>query len=56
MPKYSAVVRFNVLEFEAADKETADKIVNELIDDFSHVDTAVAWDDVDWITYQEGIV
>ena len=53
MGKYSATVRFIVLEFEATDTENANDIVNELIDDLAQVDTAVAWDDVDWVLEEE---
>ena len=53
MGRYYATVRFDVLEFEADNKANANKIINELIDDFSHVDTAIGWDNVDWTLYQE---
>lgn len=54
MGKYSATVRFEVLDFEAASKEVADKIVDEMITDLSQVDTAVGWDNVDWVITEGG--
>ena len=53
MTKYYAVVRFETLEFEADTEEHANEIVNELIEDFSGVDTNIGWDNVDWTLYQE---
>lgn len=49
MAKYTAVVRFEVLEFEADSTEQADFVVDSLINDLGSVDTKVAWDNVDWI-------
>jgi hypothetical protein len=48
MATYYAVVSFTVLDFVAETKELAEKIVNELIDDLSDVDTAVGWDNVEF--------
>lgn len=53
MATYSARVYFTVLEFEADSPEHANKVLDELIDDFSQVDTAVGWDDVDWTLTEE---
>jgi len=47
MGKYSASVRFEVLEFEADSVDVANDILNEMIDDLAQVDTAVGWDNVD---------
>jgi hypothetical protein len=53
MGKYSASVRFEVLEFEADSVDVANDILNEMIDDLAQVDTAVGWDNVDWTITEE---
>lgn len=54
MGKYYAMVSFNTIEFEADSEDEAEGMLQQLIDDLSGADTAIAWDDANWIIYEEG--
>lgn len=53
MSKYSAMVNFAVLEFEADTMSEANDKLNSLIDALTTVDTDLAWEDVDWYIREE---
>ncbi len=48
MNKYKAIVRFEVLEFEAENIEQANFKVDTLINELGAVDVNVNWDYVEW--------
>ena len=54
MGKYYAMVSFNTIEFEAESEDEAEGMLQQLIDDLSGADTAIGWDDANWIIYEEG--
>ena len=53
MTTYYAVVRFNTVEFDADNEDEAEGRLQDMIDQLGRVDTTLAWDDVDWIMYEE---
>lgn len=53
MSKYSAVVNFAVLEFEADSMSQANDKINTLIDELTTVDTSLVWEDIDWYVRDE---
>lgn len=53
MAKYKAIVRFDVLDFEADSIEQANFKVDTLINELSAVDTNVNWDYVQWDLIEE---
>jgi hypothetical protein len=53
MPKYSAVVNFAVLEFDANSMSQANDKINTLMDELTTVDTSLVWEDIDWYVRDE---
>lgn len=52
MANFNAVVSFIAFGIEADTREEADTKVNELIDKLGAVDTATAWDSVEWVLFE----
>lgn len=52
MTKYTADVRFEVLDFEADDPHSANEMINNLIDQLAEVHTDLVWEFVDWDLYE----
>lgn len=51
--KYTAIVGFRVMPFDAENVEQVEVILNKLIDQLTTVETDVVWDDVDWIIQED---
>jgi hypothetical protein len=50
--KYTADVRFEVLEFDANSPEEADEMINNLINQLAEVRTDLIWEFVDWDLFE----
>ena len=52
MANFNAVVSFIAYDIEADSRDEADVKVNELLDKLGAVHTAVGWDSVEWVLFE----